>query len=78
MRKLIATVALAGALLTPTAALAAPPRTGAGIGGDYGTSTCYVSLDYFTVDAQVSSRYPFVVVTRSGSVGGEVHCPIAQ
>jgi hypothetical protein len=76
MRRLIATLTLAGALLAPTAALAAPDA-GAGIGGNYGTSTCYVTVDYFTVDVQVSSRYPFVVVTRSGSVGGSVHCPLA-
>jgi hypothetical protein len=78
MRKTIATIALAGALLAPTAALAAPPKTGAGIGGDYGTRTCYITLDYFYVNANVSSAYPYVTVTRYGTVGGGVHCPLVN
>ena len=75
MRKLMATAALVGALLTPTAALA---NTQVGVGGDYGTKTCYVRLDYFWVDITVSSRYPFVTADPNGSVGGEVHCPISN
>lgn len=76
MKKMLVTLGIAGAMLAPTAAMANVPATSVDLSGDYGTSACYVTVDFFKIDASVQSAYPFVVVTKSGSVGGGVHCPL--
>ena len=75
MRKLLATLACAAMVAIPSAANASDVA-GAEIGGNYGPSVCYVTLDYFRVDVSVSSAYPFVNIYREGSLGGSVHCPL--
>jgi hypothetical protein len=77
MKKLFATLACAAMVALPTAANASD-RAGAEIGGNYGPSACYVTLDYFRVDVSVQSYYPFVNIYREGSIGGGVHCPLVH
>ena len=85
MRKLIAGLAAAAILVLPATAGATEVSTnevstnqeaGVGWGGQYGPSSCYVWLEYFRVDASVQSTYPYVIVNRTGAVGGHVVCPI--
>jgi len=76
MRKLIVVAALVGALLTPTAAQAQHPLAEAQIGGTYGAPACYAQVDYFSVEVFLQSVPPFVGFSRTGSVGGGVHCPL--
>lgn len=75
MKKLLAALSCAAMVAIPTAA-SAGDAAGVQIGGMYGHPLCYWQADYFKVSADVQSTYPYVVVRREGSVGGEVHCPL--
>ena len=84
MRKFIAAIGVAGALVLSAApahaASVALDRDGAVLdpGGVYGAPPCYASVEYFRVDASIQNTAPFVDVDTEGNVGGHVVCPIAD
>lgn len=76
----IAVIALPSAAIASDAAAAgisaSQENPGVEVGGDYGTTGCYVAVDYFRADVAVQTTRPYVDLTTEGSIGGEVHCPV--
>lgn len=69
---------LAVALMSAVAAVAMIfPVSSANAGtANVGTSACYLTVDYWEIDAEIKPTSPFVTVTPSGTVGAGVHCPL--
>jgi hypothetical protein len=87
MRRMLIALGLVGVLLVPTAAYAGETSSetvgsdqtaGPAIGGNYGTSGCYVEVDYFRIDIGIQPTRPYVDVETEGSIGGGVHCPLDE
>ena len=77
MRRLIVVAGVLAALFVmsgPAHAMSA----GVDPSGDYGTTPCYASVEYFKVTASVQPVAPYADVETQGNVGAHVVCPIPE